>query len=103
MTGGIFNYGNRSELAQVMFKLGYLESTCDQILARVAPSPTDAPTEAKSLWAELWAKTKEYLSSFVLLYRAFRMVPWGLVFLAGVSTWKFLWPYMQRVIAFFGG
>jgi hypothetical protein len=59
---------------------------------------TAASPEGESLWPQ----AREYLSFFVLLYKASRMVPWGLVFLAAVSVWKFLMPHLQSIIRFFG-
>ena len=83
----------RAELKEHRMLLLEIREICGELSTKASPAEN----------ASLWSEIKEYLSFFALLYRAFRMVPWGLVFLAGVSVWKFLWPYMQRVVAFFGG
>lgn len=66
-----------SSLMLVAFRLGYLQATCNQILARV--SAMSAPTAPPPSGPSLWTTAKEYLTGFVLLHKAWsawRAISW---------------------------
>ena len=84
---GIFSPDpSRSGEARIMFELGYIKATCNQILATVSARPQE-PESAFWAW---WARAQLRLGFIGTAYKAFRMVPWGLIFLALVAIWKFL-------------
>ena len=66
----------------VLFRLGYLQSTCDRILHAVTARPQATPaasTARTSGLGDLWGRIKEALTLASLLHRAWQMVklvPW---------------------------
>jgi hypothetical protein len=81
-------------LMVMAFRLGYLQATCNQILAKVvamqaqptAPPPPPGPPSP-------WTTMKDYAKDFVLLtklWAALRSGPWGILAWLGYGLLKWL-------------
>ena len=75
---------NRSAEARIMFELGYIKAQTTQILAQ-----TSTPKPKAGFWGWL-DRLQSRLGFLATAYRTFRLVPWGLLFLAAVAAWKFV-------------
>ena len=60
------------QIMHISYKIGYLQRTCDQILAAVTARPTE-PEATQSGLAAWWRRAKDALSNILLLYRAWRV------------------------------
>lgn len=65
-------------------QLVQLQQTCNQILTLLSSKPASAPSD---FWG-WWARVQLRLGFIGTVYRTFRMIPWGLIFLAIVAIWK---------------
>lgn len=80
----------------IAFRLGYIQATCNRILAKVdaaMQANSTAPPTPSGPMKSRWTKTKERLSEFVLLSKvlhALRNVPWGLLTALGYGALKWL-------------
>jgi hypothetical protein len=68
-----------------MFRLGYLQATCDRILKAVTATPAATPTSGLAQWRWL----KDRLAEFVLLQKAWaawRAISWPV----SISSWGYI-------------
>lgn len=73
----------------VMFRLGSIDAKLTTLLqSKTCSSQTDTDTRKLK-------KLRQVIGLIVDLYKATRLVPWGLIALGIVTAWKYALPHLQ--------